>query len=58
MDFDMVFWKRRMRTLRNMILKRVVFCVEAQRKIEVFYDGIRVGECFADFVVNDLIIFD
>lgn len=31
---------------------------EQQKKIEVFYDGKRVGEYYADILVNDLIILE
>ena len=31
---------------------------EAQKKIEVYYDGVCVGEYFADVVVNDRIILE
>ncbi len=32
--------------------------VEAQKKIDVFYEGIKVGEYFADLLVNDQVIVE
>ncbi len=39
-------------------LKKRGFKVESQKKIEVFYDGQRVGEYYADLVVDDLVIIE
>jgi GxxExxY protein len=39
-------------------LEKKGFKVEPQKRIEVFYDGIRVGEYYADLLVNDLIIVE
>lgn len=39
-------------------LKRRGFRCEAQRKIEVFYKGCRVGEYYADILVNEHIILE
>lgn len=37
-------------------LKNKGFKVEAQKKIEVYYKGIEVGQYYADLIVEDLII--
>lgn len=34
------------------------FKVEAQKKIEVYYKGIEVGQYYADLIVEDLIILE
>lgn len=39
-------------------LKRRGFQCEAQRKIEVYYKGCRVGEYYADLLVNECIILE
>ncbi|NCU26678.1 GxxExxY protein [Candidatus Nomurabacteria bacterium] len=39
-------------------LEKNGYVVEAQKRIDVFYDGIRVGEYFADMVVNDKVIIE
>ena len=39
-------------------LEKRGFKVESQKKIEVFYDGQRVGEYYADLVVDDLVIIE
>lgn len=39
-------------------LKSKGFKVEAQKKIDVYYKGIVVGEYFADLIVEDLIILE
>jgi GxxExxY protein len=39
-------------------LKRNGFNCESQKKINVFYQGIRVGEYFSDIIVNDSIILE
>ncbi len=39
-------------------LKRRGFRCETQRKIEVFYKGCRVGEYYADLLVNDCVILE
>jgi len=39
-------------------LEKRGFKVESQKKIEVFYDGLRVGEYYADLVVDDLVIIE
>ncbi|MCA9997784.1 MAG: GxxExxY protein [Anaerolineales bacterium] len=39
-------------------LQRAGLTVEQQRKIDVFYDGIVMGEYFADLVVEDKIIVE
>ncbi|WP_264537213.1 GxxExxY protein [Flavobacterium sp. N1736] len=39
-------------------LKNKGFKVEAQKKIEVYYKGIEVGEYYADLIVEDLIILE
>jgi len=39
-------------------LKNKGFRVEAQKKIEVYYKGIEVGEYYADLIVDDLVILE
>ncbi|QSB25735.1 GxxExxY protein [Flavobacterium sp. CLA17] len=39
-------------------LKSKGFKVEAQKKIEVYYKGIEVGEYYADLVVESLVILE
>lgn len=39
-------------------LKSKGFKVEAQKKINVYYKGIKVGEYYADLIVEDLIILE
>ena len=39
-------------------LKNKGFKVEAQKKIEVYYKGIEVGQYYADLIVEDLIILE
>lgn len=39
-------------------LKSKGFNVEAQKKIEVYYKGIEVGQYYADLVVEDLVILE
>lgn len=39
-------------------LKANGFYVEAQKKIEVFYKEIKVGEYYADIVVNETVILE
>jgi len=39
-------------------LKSKGFRVEAQKKIEVYYKGIEVGQYYADLVVEDLVILE
>ena len=39
-------------------LKSKGFKVEAQKKIEVYYKGIEVGQYYADLIVEDLIILE
>ena len=39
-------------------LQRAGLMVEQQRKIDVFYDGVVMGEYFADLVVEDKIIVE
>ena len=39
-------------------LRKAGLRADAQRKIEVYYDGVYVGEYFADVVVNDRIILE
>lgn len=39
-------------------LKNKGFKVEAQKKINVYYKGIAVGEYYADLIVEDLIILE
>ncbi|MCA9962918.1 MAG: GxxExxY protein [Anaerolineales bacterium] len=39
-------------------LQRAGLMVEQQRKIDVFYDGVVMGEYFADLVVEDKIIIE
>ena len=39
-------------------LKKNGLRAEAQRKIDVYYDGVCVGEYFADVVVNDRVILE
>ncbi|HLF87353.1 MAG TPA: GxxExxY protein [Anaerolineales bacterium] len=39
-------------------LKSAGFKVDQQMKIEVFFRGYKVGEFFADIVVNDLVILE
>ncbi|PAM95011.1 GxxExxY protein [Flavobacterium sp. IR1] len=39
-------------------LKNKGFRVEAQKKIEVYYEGIEVGEYYADLIVDDLVILE
>jgi GxxExxY protein len=39
-------------------LKNKGFKVEAQKKIEVYYKGIEVGQYYADLIVEDLVILE
>ncbi|WP_337965207.1 GxxExxY protein [uncultured Flavobacterium sp.] len=39
-------------------LKSIGLNVEAQRKIEVYYKGIEVGEYYSDLVVENLVILE
>ena len=39
-------------------LRKASLRADAQRKIEVYYDGVCVGEYFADVVVSDRIILE
>ncbi|MEO8239875.1 MAG: GxxExxY protein [Flavobacterium sp.] len=39
-------------------LKSKGFKVEAQKKIEVYYKGIEVGEYYADLIVENLVILE
>ena len=39
-------------------LEKNGYKVETQKKIEVYYDGNRVGEYYADLIVNDLVILE
>jgi GxxExxY protein len=39
-------------------LKKIGLFVTQQASVKVFYDGIRVGDYFADIVVNDLVILE
>ena len=39
-------------------LKNKGFKVEAQKKIEVYYKGIEVGQYYADLIVDDLVILE
>jgi GxxExxY protein len=39
-------------------LRKSGCCVEAQKPIEVYYEGQQVGEYFADMVVNDVVIVE
>ena len=39
-------------------LKNKGFKVEAQKKIEVYYKGIEVGEYYADLIVENLVILE
>lgn len=39
-------------------LKSKGFKVEAQKKIEVYYKGIEVGQYYADLIVEDLVILE
>jgi len=39
-------------------LEKAGYKVEAQRRIEVFYEGRVVGEYFADLIVNDKVILE
>ncbi len=39
-------------------LKSKGFNVEAQKKIEVYYKGIEVGQYYADLVVEDLVVLE
>lgn len=39
-------------------LRRASFTVSQQQPIKVYFDGVVVGEYFADLVVNDLVILE
>lgn len=39
-------------------LKKRGFNVEAQKKLAVYYQGVIVGEYYADLIINDLIILE
>ena len=39
-------------------LKKAGFKAESQKKIDVFYDGVIVGDYYADIVVDDMIILE
>lgn len=39
-------------------LKKAGLDVEQQRPVNVYYDGIQVGNYFADILVNDLVILE
>ena len=39
-------------------LKNRGFNVEAQKKINVFYKGVNVGDYYADLIVNNLVILE
>ena len=53
-----VFWRES--TLQALVieLRRMGLKVEEQVRILVFYDGIVVGEYYADLVVEDLVIVE
>ena len=34
------------------------FIVEAQKQIKVYYKGVPVGDCYADIIVNELVILE
>ena len=39
-------------------LKKANLDVEQQKPVDVFYDGIKIGNYFADMVVNDLVVLE
>lgn len=39
-------------------LKKRGFNVEAQKKLSVYYQGVVVGEYYADLIIDDLIILE
>ncbi len=39
-------------------LKKANLDVEQQKPVDVFYDGVKVGNYFADMVVNDLVVLE